>query len=265
MKWLDDNERSFSVLVLTVGCILTTILWIVITIEAFKRRMYIMGSPSQMSHIILTYTMFWSVATTGIIRLRRWGWVLVLGIGLFSLVSSANLFLSQSVGNKSLPGFGIVLGIAFILILNIKSVRIAYKVESVRGNRISEQFIFFAIICITTGIFLFFELVTGFRIASGTIVTRLFVSIIGLVFVLLGFGIRKLNAIAMQAVEPVLIFMLISVGLIFGKDYFDSSRYFPPMKSVCYIALIGALIIYWRSKLRLKVDGFIRSQNLKKE
>ncbi|MFQ5675996.1 MAG: hypothetical protein ACE5G1_08880 [bacterium] len=217
--------------------------------------MIVWGTHLFVSHLMLGYTAVWVVATIGILKMKKWGWAFLMCLALFSFVVTANLLLMPDMGRLDLPVFvACTSGLIFVVLLNLSTVHVVYKTNIVKSQTIPGHLSTFAVVCMSVGIFIFFELFTGFRIAPGTIIVKLFVSGIGLVFTILGAGIWRINRAALQSIEPVLIFTLASLAFILVKDYADGTRTFQVVKSIFYLSLVAGVTLYWFSKVRPKVS-----------
>lgn len=250
----NPGNKLFSVQFLQALTVLVALSWVLITILRWDNKMIIWGTHLFVSHIMLVYTAFWVVTTIGILKMKKWGWAFLMCLALFSFAITANLLLMPDMGRLDLPVFlACTSGLVFIVLLNLSTVQVVYKTNLVKGRRIPGHLSTFAVVCISVGIFIFFEIFTGFRMAPGTIMVKLFVSGIGLVFTILGAGIWRINRAALQSIEPVLIFTLISLTFILVKDYADGTRAFQVVKSIFYLSLVAGVTLYWFSKVGPKV------------
>lgn len=259
-----SDKRPLSATLLQISCLVATVTWVLITVLNWNSKMLIMGTRLKFSHLFVLYTAFWLITTVGILKLKKWGWAFAFGLGLLTFLSTANLLLTPSIGRMSVTViFGSFIGLVFLLLPNMPAVRSAYKIDLVQGKQVPGELITFALICTATGFFIFFELFTGFRIAPGTTMVKLFVSGIGLVYILLGTGVWRLSPVAIQSIEPALIFTLFALGFIFIKDYVDGSRSFHTIKSVFYFCLIAGMTIYWKLRLHSTANDLTGPSQLK--
>lgn len=242
---------------LQIFCLALTILWILVAIRAWENPKYIMGTHVNRSLLQLFYALIWMIITVGIWRLQRWGWALLLGTALFTFLVTVNLLLARPIGDKRLVAGAAFVGCIFIAILNPAVVRTAFKVDLFNGKAIPSHLRTFAVFCVTLGASLFFELLTGSRLAPATAPSQMFIGSFGLVFIILGIGIWRINKIALQVPEPLLLFALLAVGFIYAKDFLEATGYFPIRKSLFHLAIIAGLLIYWLAYLRSKISRTI--------
>lgn len=262
MNSTPSDKSPLSVRILQLSSIIVTLSWIIITITQWNNRIYVFGTQIRPAYLIFLYAVFAAVATIGILTLKKWAWSLFFGLNLFSFIATANLLLTPRIANgKTILFFASLISLFFIFILNFSNVHSTYKTNIIREQKVPAQLTTFSVICITAGVFIFFELFTGFRIAPGTVIVKLFVSAVGLVFIILGIGIAKLNSLALQTIEPALILTLFSFSIIFIKDYLDGTRAFLLTKSIFYIVFVAAMTIFWITKMRSKLGNLTVHQN----
>lgn len=169
--------------------------------------------------------------------------------------------MARPLESKTLVAGAAFVGFIFIAILNLPVVRTAFKVDLLNGKATPSHLRTFAVFCATLGAFLFFELLTGSRLAPTAAPSQMFISGFGLAFIILGIGIWRTNKIALQAPEPLLLFALLAVVFIYAKDFLDATGYFPIRKSLFHLAIIAVLLIYWVFFLRTKAAG-MKSENV---
>jgi hypothetical protein len=257
MQWLNFHNKPLMVSLLQIVCLSLTILWILVAIRAWENPKYSMGTQVNLSLLQLFYALIWMIITVGIWRLQIWGWALLLGTGVFTFLITVNLLLTRPIGGKMLVVGAAFVGCIFMVILNLAVVRTAFKVDLFNGKVMPSHLRTFAIFCATLGASLFFELLTGSRLAPAAAPSQMFIGSFGLVFIILGIGIWRTNKIALQAPEPLLLFALLAVGFIYAKDFLEATGYFPIRKSLFHLAIIAGLLIYWLVYLRPKISRTI--------
>ena len=109
------KKQAFSVRLLQVLCVLVAIGWLILTIVEWDTDSYIMGTRISPSHLMLGFTILWIIITVGILLLKVWSWAFLLGLSLFTVMVTTNLWLTM-LSFKLNPSvyFGFTVGLIFL-------------------------------------------------------------------------------------------------------------------------------------------------------
>jgi len=202
--------------------------------------------------------LIWAGATIGVFKVEKWGWAMTCGIVTFSFLGSVNFLLSQYGGAEPALIVSLVCSAGFIVLLHRRDILQQFKTHLFKENEYPLELTPFAVVCIAGGLFLFMEFFTASRIGPGSLIPKLFVSGLGVVFILLGYGLYRVNKTALQSALAIFIFTFMSAIIIFTRDFFSKRHYFPLPKAIFYIALAAVLLFFWRRVLRTKLAGVNR-------
>ena len=195
----------------------------------------------------------WLFICVGFYKIQKWAWASLFVLVLFSILNIIHSLVSLRIEFNLFPLISIIIGALIIWALNVSSIRNLFQVDFRKGQNIISGITYFAVFCITIGLFLLTELLGINRIASSSISARLFIAFMGFVYLLLGIGIWQLNKIAFQAVHPVLIFTVLSASFILAYDFFVAKRFLALRNFFFYISISTSMLIYWVNFIRPKI------------
>ena len=210
----------------------------------------------QFSHNIarsLIQILLWIAITIGFYLAKKWAWVIFAVLTSFSILSLVHVLVSQRMPFNIFSLFSIIIGSLVLLGLNTKSVRELFQIDSRKEQIVAVEVTNFAILCVAIGMFIFIEILGISRITFSSIPAKLFIGFIGFIHILLGIGIWRLEKYAFQAALSFLAFTTISVSIILVHDFIEANRFLALNKSIFYITISLAMLIYWTKFVRTKI------------
>ena len=209
---------------------------------------------SQFSIRSIMQLLLWIAVTIGFYLTRKWAWIIFVVLVSFSVLSIIHAVLSQRMPIHIFPFLSILIGIFILWALNLKKIRHLFNVDK-RGQQIvSAHITNFSIFCFVISLFIFVELLGMSQIAASSAPAKLFIGLLGFIHALLGVGIWQRNKTAFQATLSLLIFTAISVTIILVYDYIEASRYLALGRSVFYITICIAMLVYWIKLVQPKIE-----------
>lgn len=243
-----DTPAAFKILLAV--CLLI----VGVMIYSFIRRLpFSQNVLDQIIRIVL-----WVAVCVGFYFKRKWAWAIFSVLLIFSILNVIHAVLSLRMSLNLAPFISIAVGVAVLWLLNRTSIRELFQVDLYDHQEMPREIANFAVLCLAIGLFVIVEILGISRIATSSIPAKLFLGGIGLCYMLLGIGIWRLNKYAFQAVLSLLIFSLISITIILVYDFIKANRFMALNKSMYYILLNVALLMYWIKSLRPKLSDKIQ-------
>jgi hypothetical protein len=197
----------------------------------------------------------WLSICAGFFLTKRWAWGAFSVLVTFSILSITHSLIARQFNLNFYPLISVAIGAFVMGCLNQAEIRRLFHVDWRNEQAVPAEITNFAVLCIALALFIFMALLGMNKLAAGSMPTRLFVGFLGVAYLLLGIGAWQLNKSAFQAAPSILIFALISVTIMLAFDFFETHRFLAVRKSVFYLSISAAVLIYWVKYVRLQLPG----------
>jgi hypothetical protein len=248
MDWSQIRQRPVPVWILQLFCLLICLNQALVLVRAALQTELVLQYTTAFLRSSLP-AVFWFTATVGVWSRRKWGWSLLFIVVLFSALNISNLLATRQMGlSIRFVVFICASGLA-VWLMTKRAVRDWFALHNLGDRAVPPALLPFAGICFAVGCFLIVELYFGNKMIWAVPV-KVFITGMGVIFIVLGIGIWKYNRYALLAVQAVLIFALLSVVLIFGHGYFSSPGSFKAETALLYISSSVVMLYIWLFHVR---------------